>query len=183
MTGLTHDQARRNLHAAADKCLNPKDRAALEAHLAECSSCRAYADEISWLNAAIARALRGRWAPHRYPVDMFARVRNRMRLDAERMLFLGFAHAFVKLGSLVVMATFIVGLLRGPNVRLSNSGALSTQAGAALASGYRNNLPTYELVSENEQALFSASSNAEADTSTDVPSNRCDSPTGLNRIP
>ncbi len=62
MTGLTHDQARRNLHAAADKCLNPKERTALEAHLAECAPCRAYADEISWLNAAIARALRGRWA-------------------------------------------------------------------------------------------------------------------------
>lgn len=172
MTGLTHDQARRNLHAAADKCLNPKDRTALEAHLAECAPCRAYADEISWLNAAIARALRGRWAPHRYPIDMIARVRNRMRLDAERMLLLGFAHAFVRLGSLVVMAAFIVGLLQAPGVRLSNSGALSTHTSAALAGGHRSNLPAYELVSDNEQALFPASSNAEADTSTDVPSSR-----------
>lgn len=172
MAGLTHEQARRRLHAAADKCLKPGDRPALDAHLAECRSCRAYAADLHWLNGAIARALRSRWPWRRSPADLAARVRNRVRTEAERRLFLGFAQAVARVGSLAVMAAFVVGLLQGTLIRLPTDGAPSTLTASALTSGYRYNLPQYELASDSEQAAFPAGMFGEADSTTDVPPNQ-----------
>ena len=160
MAGLTHEQAKRFLHAAADKHLNPKERVALEAHLADCAMCRTYAAELDWLNVAIARALKSHWAtPRRSPIEMSARVRNRMQLDAGRKFVLSFANVTVKLGSAAVVMALALGVLRGSEMRASNP----TSAHAESGSSIRNNLPRFELDSDSEQAIFPINSASESD--------------------
>ncbi len=108
MTRLTHEQARRYLNDAADNCLNPGERTALEAHLTECSACRAYAAELNQLQATLGRALRARWkAP---PINLVARVRRQVKLNTRRRLFLGFANTLVKLGALAAIVGMVAGL-------------------------------------------------------------------------
>jgi anti-sigma factor RsiW len=158
MTGLTHEQARRCLNAAADKCLSPLHRAALEAHLAECPACRTYAEELNWLHVAIARALRYRWSPPERlapsPVEMAARVRHRMWLDAERKFFLMFANAVVRLGSLAVVAMMVASLVTG-NFLQANRPAPEIDSHAA--SGAIIGLPSFELEADNTALAGAAS--------------------------
>jgi anti-sigma factor RsiW len=150
MTGLTHEQARRYLHAGADNCLSPAQQTALDSHLTDCSACRKYADELGWLHVAIARALHSRWSsPPRQapsPVEMVARVRHRMWFDAERRFFLTFANALVRLGSLAVVAIMVIGLVRGNLTHTTQSSPVNaSQTGGGLI----NRLPSFELEAEN----------------------------------
>ena len=160
MAGLTHEQAKRFLHAAADKHLNPKERVALEAHLADCAMCRAYAAELDWLNVAIARALKSHWAaPRRSPIEMSAQVRNRMQLDAGRKFMLNFASVTLKLGSAAVVLALALGVLRGPELRASHTASAYAESGSSL----RNSLPRFELDSDSEQAIFPINYTSETD--------------------
>jgi hypothetical protein len=47
---FSHRQARRQLQAAADKCLNASQQRLLDEHLATCAKCRAYADQLHTLD-------------------------------------------------------------------------------------------------------------------------------------
>jgi len=158
MSRLSHEQVKWFLHVSADKRLNPKDRAELETHLAECASCRAYADELHWLNKAIARALRSRWTPKRSRKDFAARVRSRILWDAERQFFLGFARTGVKLGSLVMVAVLAVGMLQSV---MAPSARVKSSANAAMAS--IQYLPQFEYSPENESSVLFTSPSAEKD--------------------
>src|SRR5688500_16544049 len=60
MTTLTHEEARRDLHTGR-RWLDNKAAAALDAHLADCADCRAYAADLSVLEPAVTRALHARW--------------------------------------------------------------------------------------------------------------------------
>jgi len=154
MTRLTHDQAKRLAHAAADKCLKPKERAALEAHLADCPACRTDVAQLNWLHAAIARALRSRWAtPHRSPIEMAARVRNRMQLNTRRKIVAGLAHAMVRFGSLAVVMTLAFGFVTQWRATDSDSTASS-----ALAASDRNNALSFEFESDTDTSFYAVSS-------------------------
>ena len=61
MTGINHKQAQRYLRAAADGLLRENQRALLDAHLRDCDSCRAEADELSVLEARLKKNFQARW--------------------------------------------------------------------------------------------------------------------------
>ncbi|MBI5944894.1 MAG: PD40 domain-containing protein [Chloroflexi bacterium] len=61
MTGINHKQAQRYLRAAADGLLRENQRALLDAHLRECGSCRAEAEELSALEARLKKNFQARW--------------------------------------------------------------------------------------------------------------------------
>src|SRR5688500_13603827 len=60
MTPLTHAEARQRLHDGR-RWLDNKSLAALDAHLAECAECRAYAQHLETFEPALTRALHARW--------------------------------------------------------------------------------------------------------------------------
>lgn len=61
MTGINHKQAGRYLRAAADGLLRDNQRALLDAHLRDCDSCRAEADELKALEARLKKNFQARW--------------------------------------------------------------------------------------------------------------------------
>ncbi len=61
MTGINHKQAQRYLRAAADGLLRENQRALLDAHLRDCVSCRAEADELNALEARLKKNFQARW--------------------------------------------------------------------------------------------------------------------------
>jgi anti-sigma factor RsiW len=136
MTGLTHEQTKKFLNAAADQCLNPIDRAAMNAHLADCTQCRTYGQELEQLNGAIGRALRMKWsAPYRSPIDMAGRVRKQLRVSAERQLFLGVTNVLVKLGSMAVGTALVLSLFTSQQTLQNPVVASSAATTTSLFSG------------------------------------------------
>ena len=61
MTGINHKQAQRYLRAVADGLIRDNQRANLDAHLRECASCRAEADELNALEARLQKNFQARW--------------------------------------------------------------------------------------------------------------------------
>jgi anti-sigma factor RsiW len=166
MNGLTHNQAKRLAHVAADRRLTPKDRAALEAHLAECPACRSETAELNWLHAAITRALRRRWlAPHRPPMEMAARVRNRLRLNTGRKIVAGLAQAVVRLGALAMVLGLVVGLVGQPGPGRGQWRAADSlpSADVALAASNRYNPLSFELEANGEGSTYVVNSAGEAE--------------------
>lgn len=62
MNSLTHTEARELLHLSLDVGLKPSDRRAVEAHLAECPACAAYANDLARLDAHLFESMQARWA-------------------------------------------------------------------------------------------------------------------------
>lgn len=144
MTELTHDQARRYLHAAADGNLSPEGRAALNAHLDACPKCQAYAAEFNWLQSALYRAWQTRRRARHSFANMPARVLGSARRAFERKLFLSFANAFAQAGTILVVAMLTVGILQNQSFRFDNQ-AETSAAGASLSTRFGANLPAFEL--------------------------------------
>jgi anti-sigma factor RsiW len=144
MTELTHDQARRYLHAAADGNLSAEGRAALNAHLDACPKCQAYAAEFNWLQSALYRAWQTRWRARHPFADMPARVLSSARRAVERKLFLSFANVFAQAGTILVAAMLVVGIFQGQSLRFDNQAGTSA-AGASLSTRFGANLPAFEL--------------------------------------
>ncbi len=150
MSGLTHDQTKRFLQADTDKCLNPTDRLAVEAHLAQCAACQAYAQELTRLDQVLRRGLRTHWsAPYRSPVDVAARVRRQLRTNAERRLFLGVANVLGKLSSLAVGTALVLTLFNGPQVAAPTNELDWSPNAAGLVSG----LSRFEVQDMNSERL------------------------------
>ncbi len=161
MTGLSHEQAKRYIQTASGNGLNPMERASLEAHLTNCSACRAYQTEMSKLDTAITRALRTRWAtPRRSPIDMSARVRMRMSRDVERRFFLTLAQTFVKLSSLAVVVVVGVSLLQNHNLQ---PGAATPAESYKVVSNVRNGLPAFEFETDESSAKLPLVDKADTD--------------------
>ena len=167
MTGLTHKQAKHLLNSAADKCLDPIDRAVLQGHLGQCPACRAYAAELDWHNGAVSRGLRARWsAPRRSPIDMAARVRQRLHTDAKLHLVMGVAQALVKLGSVSMVILVAASLLQAPSISRHNP-----VAGSAASSF--SGLPRFELETDNDNpAITRVKSDDDSGSMPASPANR-----------
>jgi Tol biopolymer transport system component len=61
MNPLNHAQAHRYVQAAADNLLAPRERAALVEHLAACTECRSYADQIGLLERNLRTLFHKQW--------------------------------------------------------------------------------------------------------------------------
>lgn len=61
MRQLSHIEARQALSVAADGKLDMRHQPALEQHLAECTECRAYAEQLRALEAQLSASLQARW--------------------------------------------------------------------------------------------------------------------------
>lgn len=80
MTGINHKQAQRYLRAAADGLLRENQRALLNAHLRECDSCRAEADELNALEARLKKNFQARWDAHDGPsTNVMTTIQSRSR--------------------------------------------------------------------------------------------------------
>jgi|CXWL01.1.fsa_nt_gi Tol biopolymer transport system component len=80
MTGINHKQAQRYLRAAADGLLRENQRALLDAHLRDCDSCRAEADELSVLEARLKKNFQVRWDANDGPSkNVMATIHSRSR--------------------------------------------------------------------------------------------------------
>ena len=60
MTGISHEQARRYIHALVDGIINDQEQKTLDSHLNICEECHAYAAELNLLNSRIHRAFHER---------------------------------------------------------------------------------------------------------------------------
>ena len=144
MTELTHDQARRHLHAAADGNLSAESRAALNAHLDACPKCQEYAAEFNWLQSALYRAWQTRWRARHSLANMPARVLSSARKAVERKLFLNFANAFAQTGTILVVAMLVVGVFQNQSLQFDNQAGTSA-AGDSASTRFGGNLPAFEL--------------------------------------
>jgi Tol biopolymer transport system component len=81
MTGITHKQAKRYLRAAADGLLiRDNQRALLDAHMHECASCRAEADELSVFEARLKKNFQARWDANDGPSkNVMSTIQSRSR--------------------------------------------------------------------------------------------------------
>jgi len=80
MTGINHKQAQRYLRAAADGLLRENQRALLDAHLRECDSCRAAADELNALEARLKKSFQAKWDANDGPSkDVMSIIHTRSR--------------------------------------------------------------------------------------------------------
>lgn len=72
MVEIPHHKARELLQLAADGSLAHADRPALDAHLAVCTECRAYADRLADLEASLREALHHKWDNYRPVLNLQA---------------------------------------------------------------------------------------------------------------
>jgi TolB protein len=122
---MTHDQALQFLHGAADGLLSQHDRAALEAHLAECAECRALAAELDSLQLALSHTLHTHWDADALPADLPRKVLNRVqRLNLQQPI-LRVAGALAGVGVLialvVIFSGFFGGTSTGPGTQLPDT--------------------------------------------------------------
>ncbi|MBI3240973.1 MAG: zf-HC2 domain-containing protein [Chloroflexi bacterium] len=161
MTELSHDQAHHLLQTATDGGLNAEGRAALRAHMDACPKCRNYAAEFNWVHRALYRAWRARWHTRRSLADMSSRVLAAARREFQRKLFFSFAHAFARVGTLVVVGVFVVGLLQSQMFSLNNTTGNTANINSAANSRYESSLPTFEMESDGSQLIPSNMSSEE----------------------
>jgi hypothetical protein len=80
MTGINHKQAQRYLRAATDGFLRENQRAVLDAHLRDCDSCRAEADELNALEARLQKNFQVRWDANDGPsTNVMTTIQSRSR--------------------------------------------------------------------------------------------------------
>ena len=72
MTLIAHQQVRALLQAAANKPLPSQEQMIVEAHLAQCNQCRAYAQSLNELEDGLRRVMRQQWNVHNTPLPIRA---------------------------------------------------------------------------------------------------------------
>ena len=78
MTNLIHKEIRALLQAAADKALLPEEQTVLDTHLAECNSCRAYAQSLTELQDGLSRVMQQHWNIRSRPLPIET-IKNRLK--------------------------------------------------------------------------------------------------------
>ena len=133
---MTHDQALQFLHGTADGLLSQHDRAALEAHLAECAECRALAAELDSLQLALSHTLHTRWDADALPADLPRKVLNRVRRLNLQQPILRVAGALAGVGVLialvVIFSGFFGGTSTGPGTQLPDTVPPATTSPASI---------------------------------------------------
>lgn len=141
MTGINHKQAQRYLRAAADGLLRKNQRALLNAHLRECDSCRAEAEELNALEARLQKNFQARWDANDGPSEnVMTTIQSRSwriimtnRINTTLKTAAGLAALLV----LIVSLNSAVGKLRNTSVPAAatqtNTTIKSTQAEGLIA--------------------------------------------------
>ena len=133
---MTHDQALQFLHGAADGLLSQHDRAALEAHLAECAECRALAAELDSLQLALSHTLHTHWDADALPADLPRKVLNRVRrLNLQQPILRGagaLAGVGVLIALVVIFSGFFGGTSTGPGTQLPDTVPPATTSPASI---------------------------------------------------
>jgi peptide/nickel transport system substrate-binding protein len=81
---LNHQQAQEYIQAAADGLLDAAASRELDAHLAECAECRAYAAQVAHLEQQLRRGLQARWPAPRYNRRQVQGTIDKVQSRAER---------------------------------------------------------------------------------------------------
>lgn len=102
---MTHENARRAIQSGADE-LSAVESAALQAHLAACPECRAYAAQLDTLRPALTLALHGRWDAARPGAELAQKVQEQLRRRAMRKSILQSAVAV--LGALAILGVLVL---------------------------------------------------------------------------
>jgi hypothetical protein len=109
---LSHQDARRYLHQAADGDLSAEVEARLQAHLAECAECRAYADELQAVELLLTRALHARWDHRRPARALNPRLAPQPRAATWLREVIRLTGPFMQVSSFMIVFAFVVGLLQ-----------------------------------------------------------------------
>ncbi|MBI5824072.1 MAG: PD40 domain-containing protein [Chloroflexi bacterium] len=110
MTGINHKQAQRYLRTAADGLLRENQRALLDVHLRECSSCRAEAGELNALEARLKKSFQERWDVNDGPSkSVMTTIQSRSR----RIIMTNRINTALKTGAGLV-ALLVLGVLFNP---------------------------------------------------------------------
>ena len=131
MTGITHKQAQRNLYADADGLLRDDQRALLEAHLRECTSCRMEAEKLHALEGRLKQSFQASWDSQEGPSK---NVMSNIRSQTGRIITSNRIHirlkTLVALLALLVLGIFIDSVFR----QLRNSSKVASATPRAISS-------------------------------------------------
>jgi|CXWL01.1.fsa_nt_gi hypothetical protein len=162
MTGINHKQAQRYLRAAADGLLRENQRALLDAHLRECDSCRAEADELKALEARLKKNFQARWDANDGPSEnVMTTIQSRSRrIIMTNRIYVGLKTigGFAALIMLVAALSYILQRSQIPSsngeVVATSTGKTSTNMPQETAQPFRFGVP----VESKEHALIAAQS-------------------------
>lgn len=116
MTTLTHTQARVYLHAAADGRLAAPERAVLDEHLTGCVQCRAFAQDLDRLEAALPRALRAHLEARAAPRSLAGRVQARLKGQTMKNRLPDLVGFALGAGALVIIAAVFAWAIGGQSL-------------------------------------------------------------------
>ena len=123
MTRITHRQAQKYMHLAADKLLQEDQRTELNDHLRECASCLALSERLNALDLRLKNAFHARWDNQEGPeIDIPATIRSsnrRISTTNRFMMGLKFLAGTVLLLVLVIASDTIFSELKSSSI--SNS--------------------------------------------------------------
>ncbi len=130
MTGISHKLAQRYLRAAADGLIRDNQRVILNAHLRDCVSCRAEADELNALEARLQKNFQARWDASDGPSrNVMTTIQSRSR----RIIMTNRINTGLKtaagLAALLVLIVFLnsaVGKLRNSSVLAGATESIGT---------------------------------------------------------
>ncbi len=152
MRTLSHRQARYLAQATLDGELSAEHRTAFEAHLAGCPECRAYAAEMSRLEAALQQlGDRHRRQPRAVP-DFTGAVRLRLQREAAPSFWLRLTGGLAQAASLVIVTALTWQLLSSPRGSFEGDPADDTaanQSAAGTTLGRSNLIPAVEFDEED----------------------------------
>lgn len=170
MVRLSHPDARRYLHRAADGDLPAEAQAQLQAHLDECAECRAYAEELRALETLLTHALRQRWE-HRRPARDLGRPLAQPHRTGWVDRLLQATRPLMQVSSFMIVFAFIVAMMQAyyrPQIAPTQSPAPESAPATAPVTVSTNRLiPAGELV--DDQLARYPDSVVEAQTQVNVP--------------
>ncbi len=105
---LSHQQAQKFIHAAADSSLKPSENTALEIHLRECAECRSFAQEFTRMESALRQTMRHRWNASIRPIHLERILGWQKKTPFRHALSIAAAPA------MVALLVFAILLTRGP---------------------------------------------------------------------
>ena len=102
---LSHQQAKRFIHAAADESLPPSEKAALDAHLLNCAECRSFAGEFARMESALRQTMQSRWKLTARPLSIGALLGWQNKTPLRRALSAAAAPILIVILALALLLT------------------------------------------------------------------------------
>jgi murein DD-endopeptidase MepM/ murein hydrolase activator NlpD len=143
MATISHLRAHALIQAAADRTLSPRERVALDSHLAECNECHLYSEKLNQLQEDVRHTFRNRWNRN-VPTISIDLVKQRSRRIVMRRKVLNTAIALGVMTALVAAFLLIDTSLRRPVSPLTSPGLETEQTSTlTVTTGSESIEPTY----------------------------------------